>query len=200
VESRPSVVLKSPRSKNLPSEWMPSPLVSGLPDRRTSVAEGGASSLLQGSTFSNVRELASELELETKALIPRANVQPEIPRYDKNLIDFHYVTNLIIYSSLAILANRSPFNRKHVVSVKQFTREDLHILFGVAQEMKTIVGRQGSLHVFAGKVLCSAFYEPSTRTSSSFEAAMLRLGGSVVSIDQITSSIAKGESLGDTGI
>jgi len=44
-------------------------------------------------------------------------------------------------------------------------------------------------------VLASLFYEPSTRTSCSFDAAMQRLGGSVIHLDQKSSSVAKGESL-----
>ena len=63
-----------------------------------------------------------------------------------------------------------------------------------------MVERRGSTDLLKGRVLCTAFYEPSTRTSSSFEAAMVRLGGGVVSINQITSSIAKGESTADTGL
>ncbi|KAI8903733.1 hypothetical protein EDD86DRAFT_214113 [Gorgonomyces haynaldii] len=90
------------------------------------------------------------------------------------------------------------FYNKHIISVQQFQRADLHVLFGLAQEMKAHVEKQGKLDLLNGKVLCCAFYEPSTRTSSSFETAMVRLGGQVVSINQITSSIAKGESLGDT--
>lgn len=97
------------------------------------------------------------------------------------------------------ILSKSPFYRKHVVSVQQFTRVELHTLFGVAQELRTLVEKQGSIKILNGKVMCSAFYEASTRTSASFEAAMLRLGGSVVSINQITSSISKGESLVDTG-
>jgi carbamoyl-phosphate synthase/aspartate carbamoyltransferase len=95
---------------------------------------------------------------------------------------------------------KSPFLQKHVLSVKSFDRKDLHILFGVAQEMRALVEKHGQINLLNGKVMCSAFWEPSTRTSCSFEAAMTRLGGGVVSINQITSSIAKGESLGDTGI
>ncbi|MBC7318853.1 aspartate carbamoyltransferase, partial [Candidatus Bipolaricaulota bacterium] len=51
----------------------------------------------------------------------------------------------------------------------------------------------------AGKLLATLFYEPSTRTRLSFEAAMLRLGGKVLTVaDPQTSSVAKGESLADT--
>lgn len=92
----------------------------------------------------------------------------------------------------------SPFHKKHIVSVKQFSRSELHLLFNVAQEIRTLVERQGTIPLLNGRVMCSAFWEPSTRTSSSFETAMIRLGGNVVSLNQITSSIAKGESMADT--
>lgn len=95
--------------------------------------------------------------------------------------------------------NSSSFFKKHVTSVTQFQRSDLHVLFGVAQEMKSSVEKRGKLSALSGKIMCSAFWEPSTRTSCSFETAMVRLGGEVVSVNQITSSIAKGESLTDTG-
>lgn len=49
-----------------------------------------------------------------------------------------------------------------------------------------------------GKVMASMFYEASTRTSSSFAAAMARLGGSVLSFSEATSSVQKGESLADS--
>ncbi|KAI8810539.1 hypothetical protein BJ742DRAFT_675771 [Cladochytrium replicatum] len=101
-------------------------------------------------------------------------------------------------TSLTSVLSKSPFYRKHIVSVKSFNRQELHLLFGVAQELRTLVERQGVVPLLNGKVLCSAFWEPSTRTSSSFEAAMVRLGGQVVGINQITSSIAKGESIADT--
>ncbi|PLW19902.1 hypothetical protein PCANC_17259 [Puccinia coronata f. sp. avenae] len=94
---------------------------------------------------------------------------------------------------------RNPaFHQRHILSVKQFSRHDLHELFSIAQEMRTQVERNGVLDVLKGKVICSMFYEPSTRTSASFEAAMCRLGGRVVSITADQSSTTKGESLADT--
>lgn len=90
------------------------------------------------------------------------------------------------------------FHRRHILTVEQFTRHDLHGLFNVAQELRTQVERNGVLDILKGKVMCSMFYEPSTRTSASFEAAMSRLGGRVVSISANKSSAAKGESLEDT--
>ncbi|KAL0578161.1 Carbamoyl-phosphate synthase [Marasmius crinis-equi] len=90
------------------------------------------------------------------------------------------------------------FHRRHILTVKQFTRQDLYDLFALAHEMRLQVERNGTLDILKGRVLCTAFYEPSTRTSSSFDAAMKRCGGEVVQIAADTSSVMKGESLPDT--
>ncbi|KAJ5557320.1 Carbamoyl-phosphate synthase large subunit [Penicillium frequentans] len=101
-------------------------------------------------------------------------------------------------SPLNEMLSRSQFRGKHVLSVSQFTRADLHLLFTVAQEMRLGVQRQGVLDVLKGRVLCTLFYEPSTRTSASFDAAMQRLGGRVIPISTEHSSTQKGETLQDT--
>lgn len=90
------------------------------------------------------------------------------------------------------------FLRNSVLSVKNFTYADLKALFTVATEMRVMVERQGSSDLLKGRVLASMFYEPSTRTSSSFDTAMKRLGGEVVNIDAGSSSVKKGETLQDT--
>ncbi|KAF2838726.1 carbamoyl-phosphate synth [Patellaria atrata CBS 101060] len=100
--------------------------------------------------------------------------------------------------SLSSLLANSPFKRKHIVSVSQFTRTELHILFTVAQEMRIGAQREGCLDILKGRVLCTLFFEPSTRTSASFDAAMKRLGGQVVVVNEQHSSTVKGESLADT--
>ena len=88
---------------------------------------------------------------------------------------------------------------KDILSVKQFSREDLEYVFGVAHEMRGMVERVGTFDLLKGKILANLFYEPSTRTSSSFTAAMERLGGSVIPINEVKySSVSKGESLPDT--
>lgn len=97
-----------------------------------------------------------------------------------------------------LLSRPSSFRNSHVLSVKQYSRADLHLLFTVAQEMRLGVQREGVLNVLSGRVLCNLFYEPSTRTSASFDAAMQRLGGRTISIDTSQSSMKKGESLQDT--
>src|SRR5512136_1316850 len=88
---------------------------------------------------------------------------------------------------------------KDIISVKQFTRDDLEYIFGVAHEMRGMVERIGTFDLLKGKILANLFYEPSTRTSSSFTSAMERLGGSVIPINEVKySSVSKGESLPDT--
>ena len=91
------------------------------------------------------------------------------------------------------------FYRKDILSVKQFNRQDLDYIFGVAHEMRGMVERIGTFDLLKGKILANLFYEPSTRTSSSFTSAMERLGGSVIPINEVRySSVSKGESLPDT--
>ena len=93
----------------------------------------------------------------------------------------------------------APFYGKDIISVKQFSRQDLEYIFGVAHEMREMVERVGTFDLLKGKILASLFYEPSTRTSSSFTSAMERLGGSVIPINEVRySSVSKGESLPDT--
>jgi len=94
---------------------------------------------------------------------------------------------------------QSGFYGQDIISVRQFTRDNLAHLFRVADEMRAVVKRVGSTDLLKGHVLAVLFYEPSTRTSSSFIAAMTRLGGSVIPINEVKfSSVTKGESLPDT--
>jgi carbamoyl-phosphate synthase/aspartate carbamoyltransferase len=103
-----------------------------------------------------------------------------------------------IAPSLQSLLGHSPFKNQHVLSVNQFNRQDLHLLFTVAQEMRLGVQREGVLSILKGRLLCTMFYEPSTRTSASFDAAMQRLGGRTIPITTSHSSTVKGESLADS--
>lgn len=84
---------------------------------------------------------------------------------------------------------------KHLVETQQFDREDLQKLFELASSLEG--KRDESLR---GKILASLFYEPSTRTRLSFESAMMRLGGNVLSMENASesSSSTKGETIEDT--
>ena len=88
---------------------------------------------------------------------------------------------------------------RDVLSVRQFSPDLLKYVFGVADDMRSFVERFGSADLLQGKIMVNLFYEPSTRTSSSFMAAMMRLGGQVIPINSVQySSVSKGESLADT--
>lgn len=92
------------------------------------------------------------------------------------------------------------FVGQDILSVAQFDREKLEYIFGRAREMREMTERVGATDLLKGAILTCLFYEPSTRTSSSFIAAMERLGGSVIPITQGVqfSSVSKGETLADT--
>ncbi|KAJ8377767.1 hypothetical protein AAFF_G00253830 [Aldrovandia affinis] len=91
-----------------------------------------------------------------------------------------------------------PLVGQHVLSVRQFSKEQMSHLFNVAHTLRMMVQKERSVDILKGKVMASMFYEVSTRTSSSFAAAMQRLGGSVVHFCESTSSTQKGESLADS--
>jgi len=87
-----------------------------------------------------------------------------------------------------------------LLSVTQITPSGLSLLLQVSEQMKTLVRNQGGDDRLAHRVLATVFYEASTRTSCSFQAAMQRLGGSIIHVDGKgnTSASKKGESLSDT--
>lgn len=92
------------------------------------------------------------------------------------------------------------FYQKDILSVSQFTKDDLAYIFTRADEMAAMSKQWGASDLLKGYTLACVFYEPSTRTSSSFIAAMTRLGGKVIPITEGIqySSVSKGESLIDT--
>ena len=87
----------------------------------------------------------------------------------------------------------------HVVEAQQFDRDLLAEIFAVTKEMEEVVSRYGS-SILSRRIMASLFYEPSTRTRLSFESAMFRLGGNVITTESARefSSAAKGETLEDT--
>ena len=87
---------------------------------------------------------------------------------------------------------------KHVLSAEQFTRDDIENLFKLVDDVKSNPHKYSK--AIEGKIVATMFYEPSTRTRLSFETAILRLGGQVISTENANanSSVKKGETLKDT--
>ena len=106
----------------------------------------------------------------------------------------------VTYPQTAPLTTVRDLVGQDILSVNQFSRPLLEDLFRHAHAMRQAVQGDGGLDLLRHKILTCLFYEPSTRTSSSFIAAMERLGGSVIPITQGVqfSSVSKGESLADT--
>ncbi len=87
------------------------------------------------------------------------------------------------------------FKQRNIISIKDFTKEDLLHVLKIAKIFKN----KAHPNLLKNKILASLFFEPSTRTRFSFESAMERLGGSIISLaDAKVSSSAKGESLSDS--
>jgi aspartate carbamoyltransferase catalytic subunit len=90
------------------------------------------------------------------------------------------------------------FYDRDIVSIKDFSKVDLEYIFSATDKIRTMKPcERGELG--RGRTLGYIFYEPSTRTRMSFEAAMASLGGSFIGISELkSSSVEKGESLADT--
>ncbi|KAK6934497.1 Aspartate/ornithine carbamoyltransferase, carbamoyl-P binding [Dillenia turbinata] len=92
------------------------------------------------------------------------------------------------------------FQLDDVIDGQQFDRELLSNIFEVAREMERIEKNSPGSQILKGYLMATLFYEPSTRTRLSFESAMKRLGGEVLTTENARefSSAAKGETLEDT--
>lgn len=92
------------------------------------------------------------------------------------------------------------FRGKDILSLSQFTPQDIDIIFQEAPRMRTAVENQQQLTDLKGQVVTLLFYEPSSRTYGSFTSAIQRLGGGIIPVQnpETTTSVAKGETLEDT--
>jgi len=90
---------------------------------------------------------------------------------------------------------------KDILHGNQFTKKDIDGILKVAAGFEKDLKGKDALNLLKGKILATLFFEPSTRTRLSFEAAMHRLGGSVISMASAeSSSAAKGETVADTAM
>ena len=88
---------------------------------------------------------------------------------------------------------------KDILHGNQFSKKDIETIIKVSSNFEKGYKKKNSLTFLKGKILATLFFEPSTRTRLSFETAMQRLGGGVVSLGSVeSSSVAKGETLTDT--
>ena len=95
--------------------------------------------------------------------------------------------------------NNVSLRGKNILGLEYFTPTEIELVLETAKEMKNIIQRDiKKVPALRGKSIVNLFYEPSTRTRTSFELAGKYLGADVVNITASTSSIVKGESLRDT--
>ncbi len=88
---------------------------------------------------------------------------------------------------------------RHLLSTKSLTRDEAILILDVSEDMADVAGREvPRLPVLRGKTIVNLFYEDSTRTRISFEAAAKRLSADVINFSAKGSSVSKGESLKDT--
>ena len=86
---------------------------------------------------------------------------------------------------------------RDILTILDLSREDLELIFRETDKLLELKG--GTLDLLKGKIMATAFFEPSTRTRLSFQTAMIRLGGEVLDLGEVDkSSIAKGENISDT--
>jgi aspartate carbamoyltransferase len=131
---------------------------------------------------------------------PQPVDSPDEEEYNENgYVEVDHAGFLHSYQPPAIAGD---FRGKHIVTVDQFARDDLRVLFEAAATLKKRIrsGDRGVVEIASGQVLALLFFESSTRTDMSFQAAMLRLGGEVVGASNGIqfSSVYKGEDLPDT--
>lgn len=95
------------------------------------------------------------------------------------------------------MVDAASFKGRDVVSMQDFDRAEIEFILDRATEMQPLAEKGSDM--LRGRILATLFFEPSTRTRLSFEAAMLRLGGGVIGFaESKVSSVAKGETLSDT--
>jgi aspartate carbamoyltransferase catalytic subunit len=107
------------------------------------------------------------------------------------------LNQLMNYKIEAINGN---FKGKDIISFDQFSPDDLHILFALTDKMKQIALNHEPSYLLAGHIVALLFFEPSSRTFSSFAAAVKRLGGQTIEVQnpETVSSVSKGETFEDT--
>jgi aspartate carbamoyltransferase catalytic subunit len=92
-----------------------------------------------------------------------------------------------------------PFHHKHLLGIEPLSREDIILILDTAESFLEVSTREvKKVPILRGKTIINLFFEPSTRTRSSFELAAKRLSADIINFSKQTSSVVKGETLKDT--
>jgi aspartate carbamoyltransferase catalytic subunit len=110
------------------------------------------------------------------------------------------MTQVMPYLQQDVKSIHGDYTGKDIISLEQFTAEDLQILFALTRQMKQLAVNNEPSQLLAGYLVSLLFFEPSSRTFGSFAAAVKRLGGQTIEIQnpETVSSVYKGESFEDT--
>jgi len=93
----------------------------------------------------------------------------------------------------------NPLAGKDIIEIPALTKTEIDLILTTSRQLENQLHDEAIIPILSERILATLFYEPSTRTRLSFEAAMHRLGGRVISVAEVTSSsVAKGESIDDT--
>ena len=104
---------------------------------------------------------------------------------------------LIRSCQLLVSGARLEFQGRDVISIEDFSSQEIKYILDISRKMEPLASKGSD--ILKGKILATLFFEPSTRTRLSFEAAMLKLGGSNIGFAEVDSaSVKKGETLADT--
>ncbi len=96
-------------------------------------------------------------------------------------------------------AETKPWTRNHIISLEDFTTDEYDAVLTTASSFKSVLGRRTKkVPALQGQVVANMFFEPSTRTRSSFELAAKRLSADILNFSPSTSSLTKGETILDT--
>ncbi|KAM7278302.1 hypothetical protein ACFE04_005436 [Oxalis oulophora] len=122
--------------------------------------------------------------------------QPKTLAIGKNKLQ----CNVLKIREAPVFTMGNKFHLDDVIEAQQFDRDTLSAIFDVARQMEKIEKKSPESQMLKGYLMATLFYEPSTRTRLSFESAMKRLGGEVLTTENARefSSAAKGETLEDT--
>jgi len=97
------------------------------------------------------------------------------------------------------LKDRMSFKNRHIISMKDFSREEIDFVLDTAEKLEPAARGLEKSRLLDGKLVALLFFEPSTRTRLSFETAVNRLGGKTINLGSVeASSVMKGENLADT--